>query len=946
MPRVDASADLDQFESRLKSHFKQLAAAKNSGSQRLFALEHCLKASEVQSIRQHLGRSLELYGMTERHKHCWLVHSAEHGYTFEGLEYWQSFATLTPKWAYYGDRGKLRDWFDEFAVRYNGVRPVGRWGQHFRYIAWPITNALLPSDLQIKLAQTLFQLRYRLDELMALDHEKIGQMVERHAEWPSTRYEHFLEQHDLVGRVVRALLEENPSEPVIFVPTLERITRDLNTKGQARAWLRDAKRSYDNLRAKLGRSNPTYLLAPSWRDQEDQQVQTEMTEQGLLLRPRIQLRQVSPTRWGVWLLVPSFQALVNFKPQVRDHLMRVRYTIPAHAESLFLGQSLLSGHPIPRKLMTWPKDRVPLLKFDKPDTIFDRIVDGECQLLPAKVWVFACTDDGSARFIQGQYVRAGNRYIVVSKDSSAIENLGEPISLECDGVAGVVLEVPDVVNAEFSDALKHAGIALHGQVFIEPIGLRPRQWNEGGFGEWLSTETPLFALTCEFGAQVYQVELDGNTKFDIPRARGAGPTLVGFRDMSVGYHRASIRALTIQESAFAQRKCLASADIELFVRHPTTWSPFAQLPAAIVVDVDPAVPSLDDFLEQHLQLRAEGDVSRSVKCNLVLTESDTGSEIVLQMFAQQLPITHETWRTQLRNFLRRQDELQIINASQATIMVQADDLGEVRVPLQFEVEPLRWTLKKNSGADTLRLIDEGVTDSISVAYYDFEHPLRAISIDLSKAMEGIACAECGGLYVARAGTLSAAIAITKQDKAKSFAALGVAPGRNEFPKDTPIEQLLEHLRLWKRARAGSYMARLKQHSVSEVIRVQLLFRICGPAWMKLEKELEQNECDETWTNLENGVSQMPSFAIGLADMWKRNRANPTFSPRACLEGVAKTFKITEDPELSRLAWDFASNPIEANHSRIVEVQSAGNMRVLVRGARLLVLCQDKERGID
>jgi hypothetical protein len=159
---TDVTVALAEIERRLESHFTALSAAKQQVGQPVFALEHCLSPEEVAAMRTLLSASLLRFGMHPQFKHCWIVHAAEHGYTFDGLEYWQSFAELTKNWNYYGDRDTLRAWYTQFAETYQGVRPVGRWGQHYTYIAWPITHALLPSDLQVQLAQTLYNIRYRL----------------------------------------------------------------------------------------------------------------------------------------------------------------------------------------------------------------------------------------------------------------------------------------------------------------------------------------------------------------------------------------------------------------------------------------------------------------------------------------------------------------------------------------------------------------------------------------------------------------------------------------------------------------------------------------------------------------------------------------------------------------------------------------------------------------
>ena len=95
----------------------------------------------------------------------WIVFATEQGYDYDGDEYWNTFERRMPVW----DRGwrpSLRAWFGKFHETYGGFRPVGSWANHFSIIAWPITHALLPKDLQVQLARALYALRYQLASLI------------------------------------------------------------------------------------------------------------------------------------------------------------------------------------------------------------------------------------------------------------------------------------------------------------------------------------------------------------------------------------------------------------------------------------------------------------------------------------------------------------------------------------------------------------------------------------------------------------------------------------------------------------------------------------------------------------------------------------------------------------------------------------------------------------
>jgi len=890
-------------------------------------------------MRGLLSASMRQLGMTSRFKHCWIVHAAEHGYTFEGFEFWQSFGALMNDWNYYGDRGTLRAWYMQFAKLYRGVRPVGRWGEHFTYIAWPITHALLPSDLQVQLAHTLYNIRYRLNELILLQPESVGKMVARQADWPTSRFKLFLEQHDLVGRVVRALLEGDPEETVIYRPTLARITQDLNAKNNARAWLKDARLYYAKFRAQLGASNPRFQLAPPPPQTENEKIEAALDAEGVLMRPRLQLRQKTLSEWEAYVLTPPLQPLVNVKPQFREHLAGVRFRVPAHGPSLYLGLSLLSGRPVPRRLAKWPPARQSLLEFTAANKFFDSIVQAECQLPPASLWVFLCSDDGSAAHVLGQHVRPGQTYVLVARDTQKFAGLGVSLTLQCEGVAAVLLELPEVVDPSLAKALQQAGVALHSKLRIEPVGLRPRQWTDDGIGEWLSTETPLLALTCDHAFDGFQVDSTGGQSQHLACNSEGGPTLLALRDLTVGRHDVTISAQVVNSGPLGvHRKQVARADLVVYVRHPTTWSSRTRLPSAMVVDTNPPLPSMDDFLEQRLELQAEGDESRTAICSVVLTDPVSGEERATEILRHRLPVTKPIWADALAASVQKHDELQFLNSSVAYISVQAEDLGECRIPLHYEPEPVRWAMRRNKAAPALFLINEGVTDAISVAWNPFEHPLSAQSLDEEAATHGLPLTDKGGLYVATHGDAKIAIVAAPPASTHGFASLGAQVNQTELAGAGVFNGLLEHLSLWQGAKAGNYLSQHKQRSVCDAIRRQMYTKICGGNWTRLEEELKARPSDDAcWERLENVVQQIPSFAISLSKAWRERGSREDFDMAQCFFDLARRFQVSFNEEQWRLAWLLASDPVSLHNQNPAPAPNNQQLPILVRGARLLWL---------
>ena len=132
-------------------------------------------------------------------------------YGYDGHEYWVSFEQNTPLWHERGRPGYLQSYFSKF-------QKAAGW---FRNIAWPITHAILPRYLQLQFARALYDARLQFARMQ----NPIGSCRQAHAWYASSRFQEFLEQEELAGRIVLALLEQRTvqGQSPIYAPTLARI---------------------------------------------------------------------------------------------------------------------------------------------------------------------------------------------------------------------------------------------------------------------------------------------------------------------------------------------------------------------------------------------------------------------------------------------------------------------------------------------------------------------------------------------------------------------------------------------------------------------------------------------------------------------------------------------------------------------------------------------------
>jgi hypothetical protein len=169
---VDA---LEELDGGLRAHFLALRERRDltlPGAP-IFALEHNLDNELLDLLRSLVLERITADRPSSRSVLPYVVYAAELGYRYEG-EYWPSFEAATPGWLRHGDRHWIRRIFSDFADEFGGARPTGAWGRQFSIISWPITHAVLPTDLQRHLASLLAEYRYRLSPELLDDPNELG----------------------------------------------------------------------------------------------------------------------------------------------------------------------------------------------------------------------------------------------------------------------------------------------------------------------------------------------------------------------------------------------------------------------------------------------------------------------------------------------------------------------------------------------------------------------------------------------------------------------------------------------------------------------------------------------------------------------------------------------------------------------------------------------------
>ena len=233
------------WTARLSDHFSALHASRPDGRP-VFALEHGLSLDDRDRLARVIHDRVRSGALTTADRLAFAVYAAETGYTFDGLEFWGSFADATPGWTDLWTVDRRRRWirnaFLHFSVTFGGAIPGGPWARKFGLIAWPVTHAILPLDLQRHLVRVLGQrLHLRASDLA--DPVRLGERIQAEAGQASRRFKAFAQQTAFAGQIALAILEDDDQAAAYLDPaTVGRFVADIQQR-RAESALLDVARS-------------------------------------------------------------------------------------------------------------------------------------------------------------------------------------------------------------------------------------------------------------------------------------------------------------------------------------------------------------------------------------------------------------------------------------------------------------------------------------------------------------------------------------------------------------------------------------------------------------------------------------------------------------------------------------------------------------------------------
>jgi hypothetical protein len=942
--------DLAQWNERLSQHFAELRKVRRrSEDLPLFALEHGLNQTEIQDLSEAVRRQIQNLGPIRAHSLAWIVYAAEIGYRYSGDEYWQTFETATPGWVLRGDRSWVRARFRAFHSEFGGAEPTGAWAEHFSIICWPITHAILPRDLQQQLARILYELRHSFSKDLLESPMSLGEAIATRSWNATARFQKFSQETALVGQIAAALLVQPDAgaDTLIYRATLQRIGQDVERERLGREWLKDARR-FAQERARIrGLAVGCPRDAATQRNPEDARAQAV----ALGIEPRMLLRPTDAARgsWEVSLEIPDLSHLLYKFPATGSILSNSRCVVAGAAGRPLARGRCLHG-PQRVALSRWPRSDEVLLQFEPSQPLLEFLLRTDCLMRPAPFWLFKIATDGLAYEMRSRRVRAGDSYVLVALGNtpSTCTHV-RPIELNCKGVIGALLELPDALSSEWEAELRRLGITQAKSIEVWPAGLAATVWDGEGYVEWLASEQPCLAIRCDHTVDELSVSSTKDDVLQISDIRAGEPIFIELPRLTVGLHKISF---TARRPEVVAAEAIGDLEVLMRVRETRPWSPGISPHGPLSVEVDPPAPTLEQFWEGQMEISVRGPTGTPIKCRVsMLTSGSDFLSFTRLLPPLNLPATSEQWQRHFGKHLRELKDCQRIydDARRCDLEFLAEEFGAFTLACEREFKPLRWAIRRSADGQIAKLYEDlGAEDKPVVSRIAFERPCE---IEPLEAKTEYSVPTTGSLYLARLHEFSAAIILGPI--VHTFEDLEFTPTFTNMDRSVQtILRMLECSSIWAAARLpGDIFSAQKRRKVLRAIASHLSYVIGEGGWADAEAAASTGSSEglirlrRAISNNRDAAEIGSALSVELATLSKMTK-DARVDKFAALAKLFLQLAFADHRWLSEMALRLASHPMGVEAwagDRLKEgITKLLERPTLIRAARFLVLSTDRQ----
>lgn len=922
---------------RLDAHFHALRRRRDQFAPNIpiFALEHGLSEAELALLNDEVRSAISRRHLPREPWLSFVVYAAEVGYDYCGDEYWQTFESRTPGWAGLERRHYIRDRFHDFRDLFGGAEPTGAWAQHFSIICWPITHAVLPTDLQRQLARLLFDYRRALTSDELANPLELGTRLTARSWHYSSRFHNFAQDSRLLGQVAAALLVGDDEEsPYLLDTTLRRIVESLEREHEARRWLREAKSTASRVRMHGFRPSGVRPSGDTISSPERPRL-VVTTDPGLVLRE-------GSDGWAAYLDLPDLSVLAERLPTIHEELGRLRARLAGvNGPPLARGRLLFPGQR--QRIDEWPDPRAALVQLENGSASINRLLADQCVLSPGPPWLFRIREPGFAVEVRGKFVRPGHEYVLVVDESCELDGPTWVVPARCAtvGARAFTLKVPTLIEPDHGDTVRALGLGLVTDVVIRPAGIVPGGWDGEGAADWIAGEDIVVALSTTKSVARCVLTVDG-TPHLLGWPEGEHEIFVGLTTLNIGIHDVQVSLLPVQPDEPA-----ATGSLRVDVRPPHSRPPSGTFREGLMLLVNPAVPTLSEFWDGRAAVELMGP--KGTRVSIEVSLADRRNTLATRRFRATLPVDSPTWRRMMTHEVRKSAEIQRFfdDSEIATVTASHPGLGVAQLRCEREFAPLRWAVGRDREGPFVRLVDNTDGNAVVVERYDFGAPADPVRVE---------AAETSLLRWAPGGLIRAAVADFETSVVlppRGFDDLlrpGVVPRIPSRSRTVDgAVRLVELARLWKTASLpADPLAEHERHSVLQGITRCLVSLVAGGRWARLE---ESGARDDRFKidDLQDAVGDqgyqraLAAAVTGALDGWrplepeKRARALAT-----ALVAHGRTAGVNgENVRLAEFLLRLASEPASLSAWSGDEIRPALELAltspVLLRTARLVVL---------
>lgn len=914
-----ATKSLAEWQQMLVVHFTVLSKNRKEKSISVFALEHGLKPAQIKIISSRLADDHRLNGINKSYWLLWVIYSTELGYEYIGDQYWISFEDKLRYWEQ-SHREIIRWAFKEFQRRFNGVLPTGTWAKNFPIIAWPITHAILPQDLQYHFAKLLFLSRYTLNTSQHKNAADVGKLLARFAySFSSSRFLNFLQHEELVGRIALALLAEKGEGSLddnIYSTTLKRITEDIEQKQNAKELMQGFRREIKpriygaNSNSKIKNNNES-----SYRPVESSKKS---------VKPKIRLHN-NGNNWVATIEIPRLADIID-DASVTEQLKKSRVKING-VNSTWLPAEVLLGASFIRKLSEWPSGDT-LLNFESKIASLSELT--QSINISKGPWLFHLNVDGQAIEVQNKNVWACEEYLIVSENNGWPESeLLSDCDIECKGIHAKKLTIPDNLSEVDEKILLNLGVYIQKSIRVWPAGLPAQSWDGSGSGEWLTTESICLGILGDYPIDEFHISL-GSYQLTIKGKVSGSPTFIRLDPLPCGSHMLKIEAIS-QSSVTKNTECY----VHLEIREPEGWIQGATLHNGLTFQLDPYTDDLDALLTGKIQVKVFGPKNRSIIFQL---DFFVGKEIVRTISSKSIQFPfHDGELKKACEQANKDDNL--IYSHKLRLRILCEDLGYKDIIFLRKAAPIGWLFKSVDRVPNLKLIDETDCDEpLKILYCDLNEPEVKRDISTENFSQLKSTQLRNGLFFARRGEHNCSIVISHSDRLQGFEALSISPKliSNEALN---IPGYLSFINTWFTARSSGFLAQHHQQKVIEAATIKLFSHLCGTNWARAEKEfINDNDIAGSIEKLSHFLGNTSVQNILRYKLLGNDSKEINLSEMAdWLNGVLKRCNVCHSDSLVSFALELASRPL--SYAGTKEEQFSEMLNVLLSNKTILRSCR-------